>query len=126
MLECGAVIGSFESTECLVVVTCSPSGSYFGSGGIRPIRMLLNEVDVRAAKGGVGWCKHAGNYAPTFSMMREARVQKCTQVLFTYQGEVGECAAMNVFFVLEGADGRLELVTPPLSDGTVLPGVTRQ
>ena len=46
---------------------------------------------------------------------------------------VGECGAMNVFFVLEheasadGSTGRhLELATPPLDDGTILPGVTRQ
>lgn len=43
---------------------------------------------------------------------------------------VGECGAMNVFFVLEEDDsksgGALELVTPPLDDGTILPGVTRQ
>lgn len=126
LLECGHVIGSFSPSECLLLVYCSPGGSYFGAGGIRPIRMLLNEKDVRAAPGGVGWCKHAGNYAPTFVPAKAARERGCTQVLFTNNGFVGECAAMNVFFVLQDEDGTLELVTPPLDDGTILPGITRQ
>eukprot|EP00747_Dinoflagellata_sp_TGD_P060148 gnl/TRDRNA2_/TRDRNA2_151897_c0_seq1.p1 gnl/TRDRNA2_/TRDRNA2_151897_c0~~gnl/TRDRNA2_/TRDRNA2_151897_c0_seq1.p1 ORF type:complete len:189 (+),score=29.21 gnl/TRDRNA2_/TRDRNA2_151897_c0_seq1:3-569(+) len=88
--------------------------------------MLLNETHRRAATGGVGWCKAAGNYAPTFVPVREARARGCAQVLFVSDGLVGECAAMNAFFLLEGEPGTLELVTPPLGDGTVLPGVTRQ
>jgi len=126
LLECGQVIGTFEPTECLLFAFCSPSGSYFGPGGIRPIRMMLNETDVRAAPGGVGWCKHSGNYAPTFVPVKNARAKGCAQVLFTSGGFVGECAAMNVFFLIETEDGSLELVTPPLDDGTILPGVTRQ
>lgn len=126
LMECGQIVGTFEPTECLIVAFCSPSGSYFGPGGIRPIRMMLNETDVRAAPGGVGWCKHAGNYAPTFVPVKAARAKGCAQVLFTTGGYVGECAAMNVFFLLEKEGGSLELVTPPLDDGTILPGVTRQ
>jgi branched-chain amino acid aminotransferase len=44
---------------------------------------------------------------------------------------IGECGAMNLFFVFDktpsssNSGGRqLEVVTPPL-DGTILPGVTR-
>merc|ERR1712008_157929 len=77
LLECGQVIGTFEPTECLIVAFCAPSGSYFGPGGIRPIRMMLNETDVRAAPGGVGWCKHSGNYAPTFVPVKAARAKAC-------------------------------------------------
>ena len=33
---------------------------------------------------------------------------------------------MNIFLLLRTAAGGLELVTPPLDSGTVLPGVTRQ
>lgn len=46
---------------------------------------------------------------------------------------IGECGAMNLFFVFDKSPGssassssgrQLEVVTPPL-DGTILPGVTR-
>mmetsp|Transcript_17398 Transcript_17398/g.59095 ORF Transcript_17398/g.59095 Transcript_17398/m.59095 type:complete len:128 (+) Transcript_17398:1-384(+) len=33
---------------------------------------------------------------------------------------------MNIFFVLRLPDGRRELITPPLSRGDILPGVTRR
>lgn len=39
---------------------------------------------------------------------------------------VTEVGAMNVFFVLKTRDGKTELVTAPLTDGTILPGVTRR
>ena len=49
------------------------------------------------------------------------------QVLFTANGYIGECAAMNVFFLLESEyGGPPTLVTPALEDGTILPGVTRR
>jgi branched-chain amino acid aminotransferase len=46
---------------------------------------------------------------------------------------IGECGAMNLFFVFDNTQGgggssssarQLEVVTPPL-DGTILPGITR-
>lgn len=33
---------------------------------------------------------------------------------------------MNLFILLRGTDGSLELVTPPLETGVILPGVTRR
>lgn len=126
IMECGGVIGTFAPTEVLFVAFSSPSGAYFGSEGIKPIKILLNETDVRAARGGVGWCKYGGNYAQTFMPVKAAIERGCKQVLFSYDGLIGECAAMNVFFLLQDVDGSCELVTPPLSDGTILPGVTRQ
>jgi branched-chain amino acid aminotransferase len=36
-----------------------------------------------------------------------------------------ECGAMNVFFLFKKKGGGLELATPPLDRGTILPGVTR-
>jgi branched-chain amino acid aminotransferase len=50
------------------------------------------------------------------------------QVLFSADGQIGECAAMNVFFLIEpeGGEGPApRLVTPALDDGTILAGVTR-
>ena len=47
--------------------------------------------------------------------------------LFGEDREVTEVGSMNVFFMLEKEDGSgRELVTPPLSRGDILPGVTRR
>ncbi len=59
----------------------------------------------------------------------EAQERGYSQVLWIFGEEeyVTEVGAMNVFFLLEkeGKKGR-ELVTPPLTRGDILPGVTRQ
>ena len=40
--------------------------------------------------------------------------------------QVSEVGAMNIFILMRSESGELELVTPPLTNGTILPGVTRQ
>ena len=67
--------------------------------------MLVDEVNLRAAPGGVGWCKAAGNYAPTLEPLRAAGEHGAAQVLFCSDGQVGECAAMNIFFLVAAEDG---------------------
>lgn len=60
---------------------------------------------------------------------QEAAQRGYSQILWVFgeEEEVTEVGAMNVFFFLEkkGGGGR-ELVTPPLTRGDILPGVTRQ
>ena len=50
-----------------------------------------------------------------------------TQVLWLFgeDDEVTEVGTMNMFTFWENEDGEKELVTAPLDDGTILPGVTR-
>ena len=60
---------------------------------------------------------------------QQAEMQGCEQVLWVFgeDQEVTEVGAMNLFVLLkEAGTGHVELVTPPLTSGTVLPGVTRQ
>ena len=45
-----------------------------------------------------------------------------SSLMFEHAHQVG---AMNLFILLELPDGSKELVTPPLSTGVILPGVTR-
>ena len=40
--------------------------------------------------------------------------------------EITEVGSMNIFIMFKKANGRLELVTPPLDSGLILPGVTRR
>ena len=45
--------------------------------------------------------------------------------MFGENQEVTEVGAMNIFILMK-TDAGCELVTPPLTSGTVLPGVTRR
>jgi branched-chain amino acid aminotransferase len=54
----------------------------------------------------------------------KAKKKGFTQILWLYEGRVGEVGTSNIFFVLKGKDGVKELITPEL-DGLILPGITR-
>jgi branched-chain amino acid aminotransferase len=60
---------------------------------------------------------------------KEAADKGYHQVLWLWNDEVTEVGAMNVFFVFQRKreDGSIykEIVTPPLTRGDILPGVTR-
>lgn len=98
---------------------------YFGSSR-RPVRVWVTEEYSRAAPGGTGAAKCAGNYAGAMLAQESAHLQDCDQVVWLDPVErhwVEEMGGMNLFFVFgSGPDARL--VTPPLS-GNLLPGVTR-
>ncbi|WP_114453067.1 branched-chain amino acid aminotransferase [Halopolyspora algeriensis] len=113
------------SDSYLYMLIASPAGSYF-SGGIKPVTVWLSHEYVRAAPGGTGAAKFAGNYAASFLAQAQASEQGCDQVVWLDAAErraVEEMGGMNLFFVFgSGADARL--VTPELS-GSLLPGITR-
>lgn len=111
--------------EFLFMLIASPAGSYF-SGGVKPVKVWLCEDYVRAAPGGTGEAKCAGNYAASFMAQAQAVEEGCDQVCWldaierTYVEEMG---SNNLFFVYgSGEDARL--FTPELS-GSLLPGITR-
>ncbi|KAL3797477.1 hypothetical protein ACHAW5_001810 [Stephanodiscus triporus] len=115
------------------VITC-PVGPYYATG-FDPIRLTTDTPFVRAWPGGSGSSKIGGNYGPTMMPGAEAHSRGYSQILWTFgeEGYVTEVGAMNVFFLLEkkevmggGGGRRKELVTPPLTRGDILPGVTRQ
>ena len=88
--------------------------------------VYLSEDYIRAAPGGTGDVKCAGNYAASLLAQEQAIEAGCDQVVWLDAVEkryVEEMGGMNLFFVLgSGADA--ELVTPELT-GTLLPGITR-
>ena len=49
------------------------------------------------------------------------------QILWLYGPEhyITEVGTMNLFIYWKNTDGELELVTPPIDQGVILPGVTR-
>ncbi|MEU9047268.1 MULTISPECIES: branched-chain amino acid aminotransferase [unclassified Kitasatospora] len=99
--------------------------AYFGRDQ-KPVRVWVTEEFSRAAAGGTGAAKCAGNYAGSLLAQEQAKAKGCDQVVWLDSAEhrwVEEMGGMNLFFVHgSGADTRL--TTPPLT-GTLLPGVTR-
>jgi branched-chain amino acid aminotransferase len=111
-------LGVKVSEQYKFVIMTSPVGPYFS----KPIRVKVEETYVRAAEGGTGFAKCAGNYGGAFYPTQLAREQGFDQVLWTDAKEhkyIDESGAMNVMFVLNG-----KLVTPKLTSA-LLDGVTR-
>ena len=70
----------FKCEQAILTVVLAPSGPFFPTG-LTPISMLVDESNLRAAPGGVGWCKAAGNYAPTLAPLAGALAEhRCQQV----------------------------------------------
>jgi branched-chain amino acid aminotransferase len=118
-------LGVRPAHEYLFLVIASPAGAYFPRG-VHPVSVYVSEDYVRAAPGGTGDVKCAGNYAASLRPQQQASALGCDQVVYLDAVErkyIEELGGMNLFFVLGSGDDA-ELVTPELS-GTLLPGITR-
>lgn len=119
-------LGVRPANEYLYLLIASPAGAYF-SNGVQPVTVWLTTDYVRAAPGGTGEAKCAGNYAASLLAQAEAADHGCDQVVWLDSAEhrwVEEMGGMNLYFVYgSGAGARLH--TPALS-GALLPGVTRE
>lgn len=115
------------SDRYLFFVLASPAGNFF-QGGARPVNVWVSEQFVRAAAGGTGAAKCAGNYAGGLLAQQQALANGCDQVVWldaVHRAYVEEMGGMNLFFVeRDDANASPRLVTPELS-GALLPGVTR-
>jgi len=111
-------IGMRAATHYKFIIIASPSGPYFN----KRIKLFAETKYIRAAQGGTGEAKAAGNYAAAIKPSEMAKAKGYDQVLwldahnFNYIQEAG---TMNLFFKING-----EFITPSL-DGAILAGVTR-
>jgi branched-chain amino acid aminotransferase len=125
MLASEPFLGVRPAQQYLFLIIASPAGAYFPRG-VHPVSVYVSEDYARAAPGGTGDVKCAGNYAASLLPQQEASALGCDQVVYLDAVEkkyIEELGGMNLFFVLgSGADA--ELVTPELS-GSLLPGITR-
>lgn len=113
------VIGVRPSDNFKFIIILSPTGPYFAA----PMRIYVEEKYVRAAEGGVGFAKAAGNYGGAMYVTAQAKKKGFDQVLWMDAKEhkyVQECGVMNVFFIVGN-----KALTPDLNSGTILAGVTR-
>jgi branched-chain amino acid aminotransferase len=121
--EVGLGVRPADRYEYLLIA--SPAGAYFPRG-LKPVSVWLSDDYVRAAPGGTGEAKCAGNYAASLVAQAEAAQHGCDQVVWLDAVErrwIEEMGGMNLYFVLgEGDSARI--VTPALT-GSLLPGITR-
>ncbi len=104
------------------MIIASPVGSYYKEG-INPVKIMIEDQDVRAVRGGTGYAKCGGNYAASNRAGERAEQKGYSQVLWLDGVErkyIEEVGAMNVMFKIGG-----EIVTPALT-GSILPGITRK
>ncbi len=121
MIATEAALGVHPAHEYLFFIVVGPVGAYYPQG-FSPTKIYVSEEHVRAAAGGTGHTKAAGNYAASLYASRIATNMGYTQVLWLDAREkkyVEEVGTSNIFFVIGD-----ELITPALT-GTILPGVTR-
>ena len=120
-------LGVNASRQTLLYVLLSPVGSYF-PGGRKAVSLLAQSGVVRAWPGGAGDQKMGANYAPTIQVQQQAVEAGCEQVLWLYgdKHQLTEVGTMNIFMLKKDKDtGQSQLITPPLEDGLILPGVVR-
>lgn len=133
MIGTEETLGVKPSSSYTYYVIASPAGAYF-KGGVKPVSVWISEDFVRAAPGGTGDAKFAGNYAGSLAAQANAENEGCDQVVWLDAIErkyIEEMGGMNLMFVEHtGADGSTDpadftVVTPALS-GSLLPGITRK
>ena len=117
-----ASLGVHASHSYLFAIICSPVGAYYPEG-INPVKIYVEDADVRAVRGGTGYTKCGGNYAASIRAGERAEEQGYSQVLWldgVHRKYIEEVGAMNVLFKVNGT-----VITPQLT-GSVLPGITRK
>ena len=101
------------SAQYTYLLIASPAGPYF-AGGVKPVKVWLSTEYTRAAPGGTGEAKCAGNYAAAFVAQAHATAQGCDQVVWLDAAEhrwVEEMGGMNLYFVY-GSGRNARIVTP--------------
>jgi len=121
MIATDAHLGVRPSHRYIFYIIIGPVGAYYKEG-LNPVKIYVEDKYIRAAVGGIGEAKTAGNYAASLLAAEEAQQKGFTQVLWLDAAErkyVEEVGTMNIFFVIND-----EVITAPLN-GSILPGITR-
>jgi branched-chain amino acid aminotransferase len=114
----GECVKASSSEEFTFMIITSPSTSYYSGD----MNVVIETKFSRAASGGVGFAKAAGNYAASFYPTKIANAKGFNQLIWTDAKEhkyVEESGTMNIFFRIDD-----KLITPSLTD-SILGGITR-
>ena len=112
-------VSASPSTEYKFMIILSPAQAYYTGD----VKVVIAENFSRAADGGVGYAKAAGNYGAQFYPTNLAKEKGFQQVIWTDANEhkyLEEAGTMNVFFRINDT-----LYTAPTND-RILDGVTRK
>ena len=112
-------IQAVPSKNYKFMIICAPATLYY----TKKLKVIVADKFSRAASGGVGFAKAAGNYAGQFYPTKLANDEGFDQVIWTDANEhiyLEEAGTMNIFFRINDS-----LITAPTTD-TILDGVTRK
>lgn len=119
MIATGAGVVANPSEEYKFMILLSPAKAYYSG----EVKVLIAEHYSRAANGGIGAAKAAGNYAAQFYPTTLANKEGFQQVIWTDDAthtKLEEAGTMNVFFRINDT-----LLTAPVSE-RILDGITRK
>ena len=122
MIGLDAALGVHSSKHVQFIVIVCPVGAYYPEG-LNPVKIYVEDQDVRAVKGGTGMAKTGGNYAASLRAGDRAEKAGYSQVLWldgVHRKYIEEVGSMNVMFKVAG-----KILTPDLN-GSVLDGITRR
>lgn len=106
-----------SETYKLVIFTC-PVNKYYDAA----VKVKVEDVYSRAAAGGTGAAKAAGNYAASLLPAKIAKEEGYDQLIWTDSVEhkyIEESGTMNLMVIIDG-----KIITPPAGE-TILGGITR-
>ena len=114
-----AGVSASASSQYKFMIICSPAQAYYSG----EVRVKFSEKFSRAADGGVGFAKAAGNYGAQFYPTNLAKEEGFQQIIWTDANSheyLEEAGTMNIFFRIGD-----KLITAPTND-RILDGVTRK
>ncbi|MBP3483421.1 MAG: branched-chain amino acid aminotransferase [Alistipes sp.] len=121
LIGTNAVLGVKAATEAMLVIFASPVGAYFKEG-LKPISVIIDREQDRAAPRGTGDVKVGGNYASSILSGSHAHERGYSNVLYLDTVErkfIEECGAANFFGIRDG-----KYITP--KSGSILPSITNK
>jgi branched-chain amino acid aminotransferase len=113
-------VGIRPSETYKFLIITSPVGSYYSE----PVPVKIETYYTRAAEGGVGRAKAAGNYAASLYPAKLAAEQGYRQLIWTDAKThtlIEEAGTMNVVFVINDV-----IITPSEDKDTILKGITKR
>ncbi|RZJ36666.1 MAG: branched-chain amino acid aminotransferase [Flavobacterium sp.] len=119
MIAIGSGVIAAPSTQYRFMIILSPARSYYSG----EVKVIIADHYSRAANGGIGAAKAAGNYSAQFYPTKLANDKGFQQIIWTDDAthtKLEEAGTMNVFFRINDT-----LLTAPLSE-RILDGVTRK
>jgi branched-chain amino acid aminotransferase len=119
MIAIGSGVIAQPSTQYRFMIILSPAKSYYSGA----VKVIIADHYSRAANGGIGAAKAAGNYSAQFYPTKLANEKGYQQIIWTDDAthtKLEEAGTMNVFFRINDT-----LYTAP-SGERILDGVTRK